>query len=440
MTTSPDRAAPSLGGSDRGGLRRSVELFRAFRVEQTDPDHFYRIQAADTVDQLRRWTPRRRTARRGRGRRRRVLHRGPGGGRSPLPPGRARGRCTGRRRARRDDGARDARPAPTTRRARPGASAIAVAVVPGRLAPGAHRGRRRQPPPAHRRRRRRGVLLQRARARPRPGPVPRRDDPGHAPRRDHLPVLHGVVLALGRSRDRSLALPGRSPGRPPLRAAATAGPRGTGSGRRSSPATWDPTLRMARAHRGVEVVAALPRYYPDWMRWLIEVPALRELVDVEPPARAAPHARPARDFSGSASTSAPSPSPVAVATIPPGRARGDRGADPVAALPTTPHPAVVDLARRHHALGLRDQAGDRPRTARPPSRRGRLLLPLRRQPPRRGTRLHRPLALPAHHPTTSSRSPTGPRCSCSCWRPRRSSASSRSSRTGCGVASSAPPR
>jgi hypothetical protein len=35
---------------------------------------------------------------------------------------------------------------------------------------------------------------------------------------------------------------------------------------------------MARAHRGVEVVAALPRYYPDWMRWLIEVPALRELV------------------------------------------------------------------------------------------------------------------------------------------------------------------
>ena len=56
MTTSPDRAAPSLDGSDRGGLRRSVALFRAFRVEQTDPDHFYRFQAADTVDQLQRWT------------------------------------------------------------------------------------------------------------------------------------------------------------------------------------------------------------------------------------------------------------------------------------------------------------------------------------------------------------------------------------------------
>ena len=38
-----------------------------------------------------------------------------------------------------------------------------------------------------------------------------------------------------------------------------------------------PTLRMARGHRGVDVVAAMPRYYPDWMRWLIEVPGLREL-------------------------------------------------------------------------------------------------------------------------------------------------------------------
>src|ERR1700691_1853312 len=57
MPTSPDRAGPSLGASDRGGLRRSVDLFRAFRVEQTDPDHFYRFQAADTVRQLQRWAP-----------------------------------------------------------------------------------------------------------------------------------------------------------------------------------------------------------------------------------------------------------------------------------------------------------------------------------------------------------------------------------------------
>jgi len=37
----------------RRGLRRSVELFRAFRVEQSDPDLFYRTQAADSLAQVR---------------------------------------------------------------------------------------------------------------------------------------------------------------------------------------------------------------------------------------------------------------------------------------------------------------------------------------------------------------------------------------------------
>ncbi len=37
------------------------------------------------------------------------------------------------------------------------------------------------------------------------------------------------------------------------------------------------TLRMARAHGGVEVVDALPRYYPDWLRWLVAVPGVREV-------------------------------------------------------------------------------------------------------------------------------------------------------------------
>jgi len=36
-------------------------------------------------------------------------------------------------------------------------------------------------------------------------------------------------------------------------------------------------LRMARAHPGVDVVDALPRYYPDWMRWIVHVPAVREV-------------------------------------------------------------------------------------------------------------------------------------------------------------------
>ena len=38
-----------------GSLRRSVALFRAFRVEQTDPDRFYSLLAADSVREASRW-------------------------------------------------------------------------------------------------------------------------------------------------------------------------------------------------------------------------------------------------------------------------------------------------------------------------------------------------------------------------------------------------
>jgi SAM-dependent methyltransferase len=41
----------------RATLRRTVTLFRAFLVEQTQPDHFYRTLAADSVLQLSRYTP-----------------------------------------------------------------------------------------------------------------------------------------------------------------------------------------------------------------------------------------------------------------------------------------------------------------------------------------------------------------------------------------------
>lgn len=40
----------------RGSLRRSVTLFRAFLVEQTDPDRFYSTLAVDSVAEVRRWT------------------------------------------------------------------------------------------------------------------------------------------------------------------------------------------------------------------------------------------------------------------------------------------------------------------------------------------------------------------------------------------------
>lgn len=40
-----------------GTLRRSIALFRAFRVEQTDPDRFYGLLAADSVRQLGQYAP-----------------------------------------------------------------------------------------------------------------------------------------------------------------------------------------------------------------------------------------------------------------------------------------------------------------------------------------------------------------------------------------------
>lgn len=47
--TSPARVLP------RGSVRRSVGLFRAFLVEQTDPDLFYSMLAADSVAEVSRW-------------------------------------------------------------------------------------------------------------------------------------------------------------------------------------------------------------------------------------------------------------------------------------------------------------------------------------------------------------------------------------------------
>ena len=39
-------------GRGRATLARSIRLFRAFRVEQSDPDHFYGLLAEDSVEQL----------------------------------------------------------------------------------------------------------------------------------------------------------------------------------------------------------------------------------------------------------------------------------------------------------------------------------------------------------------------------------------------------
>jgi len=39
-----------------------------------------------------------------------------------------------------------------------------------------------------------------------------------------------------------------------------------------------PTLRLVRRRRDVDIVAAIPRYHPRWLHWVVRVPVLRELV------------------------------------------------------------------------------------------------------------------------------------------------------------------
>ena len=51
--SSPPSRRPEL--PPRGSLARSVALLRAFTVEQTDPDHFYSLLAADTVREVSRY-------------------------------------------------------------------------------------------------------------------------------------------------------------------------------------------------------------------------------------------------------------------------------------------------------------------------------------------------------------------------------------------------
>jgi SAM-dependent methyltransferase len=277
MTTSPDRAGPSLGSSHGGGLRRSVELFRAFRVEQTDPDHFYRIQAADSVEQLRRWTEVDGKL---------VVDVGGGAGYFTEAFTAAGARCilvepdAGEPDDHEDPGAPTAPGAPP-----PSAQDAAEqarrelhrrAVKAGRLAPGrtiAGDGNRlpfrdgtadvsfssnvlEHVPDAAR------FLNETIRVTRPGGIIYLSFTAWYSPWGGHETApwhFLGGHRAARRYEQRH--------GRPP----------GNKFGTSLFACHVGPTLRMARAHPGVDVVAALPRYYPDWMRWLIEVPGLREL-------------------------------------------------------------------------------------------------------------------------------------------------------------------
>lgn len=54
MSDNPSAAVHALAAP--GTLARSVQLFKAFRVEQSDPDHFYSMLAEDSIREVRRWT------------------------------------------------------------------------------------------------------------------------------------------------------------------------------------------------------------------------------------------------------------------------------------------------------------------------------------------------------------------------------------------------
>jgi SAM-dependent methyltransferase len=55
MSVTPTSPAPAPHLPPPGSLARSVALLRAFTVEQTDPDHFYSLLAADTVREVSRY-------------------------------------------------------------------------------------------------------------------------------------------------------------------------------------------------------------------------------------------------------------------------------------------------------------------------------------------------------------------------------------------------
>jgi arabinofuranan 3-O-arabinosyltransferase len=274
MTTSPDRAAQSPVGPNNGGLRRSIELFRAFRVEQTDPDHFYQVQATDSVDQLRRYTP---------VDERLVVDVGGGAGYFTAAFVTAGARCIlvePEAGAPPDDDHDTALGAgrPTTESAAEAArrERHRRAVRPGRLAPGrtiAGDGNQLPLPDAIADVTFSSNVLEHV-------PDPRRflDEMVRVTRPGGIVYLsftawyspwggHETAPWHYLGGHRAARRYERHHGRPP----------GNRFGSSLYACHVGPTLRMARAHPGVDVVDALPRYYPGWMRWLIEVPAVREV-------------------------------------------------------------------------------------------------------------------------------------------------------------------
>ena len=265
MATSTDEATLRPSPS-AWGLRRSVALVRAFRLEQTDPDHFYRFQAADAVAQLERYE---RVARK------LVIDIGGGAGyfTEALTASGARCVLVEPEAAEPEAAEPDDDDAPDAARRAHHEQAVRA----GRLAPGrtvAGDGNNLPLPDAVADVTFSSNVLEHV-------AVPRRflDEMVRVTRPGGLLYLsftawfspwggHETAPWHYMGGQRAARRYERRRGRPPKNR----------YGSSLFACHVGPTLQMARAHPGVEVIDARPRYYPDWLRFVVHVPGVREIV------------------------------------------------------------------------------------------------------------------------------------------------------------------
>ena len=266
MAASRVSAAPPLAETDPVvfGLRRSFDLVRAFRLEQTDPDVFYRVQAADTLAQVARYLDVRNKI---------VLDVGGGAGYFTEAFRAAGARCF----LVEPEAGHAAGPWPEPTPDLPQRERHELSVRPARLAPGAAvAGDGNTLPfrdgaadlsfssnvlehvadPAR-------FLDETIRVTKPGGLVYLSFTVWYSPWGGHETAPYHYFGG-----ERAARRYERRNGRP--------------AGNRYGMSLFEchvgPTLRMVRAHPTIEVVDALPRYYPDWARAVLRVPLLRELV------------------------------------------------------------------------------------------------------------------------------------------------------------------
>ena len=240
-----------------GSLRRSLDLFRAFRVEQTDPARFYGALADDSVRQLGGYARRsparpcstsaaaRATSPRVRGRRRTLLSRS-----TPTSASSAGHASVAARHGARQRAARCRSP---TARVDVAYSSNVLEHVRRPVADGRGDG------PGHPARRHRRSCPTRC---------------GRSPWGGHETAPWHYLG--GERAPPPLPPPARPRAEEPLRRVAVPGHRAAGAA----------VGRRARSAGVVECWPS-PRYHPRWARWVVRVPGLREVADVEPGPRAA---------------------------------------------------------------------------------------------------------------------------------------------------------